>query len=184
MEAFEDGKGGFEGLLKFLSEEEMRKIKKVKQNFLDSITFFKDMPYPYVEKIMGMGEERFFKKDEWIFKAEEPAKEFYIIKEGNIALQISSSCENKKGLTIQKLERGDLLGWSWIIPPYKWNFDAIALVDSKLLHFPAEKVKNTIEEDPLLGYYIVLHLSYILSDRLKNTRLKLSDWIFWSEIQM
>ena len=73
---------------------------------------------------------------------------------------------------------GDLLGWSWLIAPYRWHFQAIAEEDSKLLEFNGEVILAHCEEDPRFGYELLKRFAALMSERLEAARLKMMDQWF------
>ena len=70
---------------------------------------------------------------------------------------------------------GQILGWSWIISPYKWHFEARALEDVRAIALDGECLRNKCEEDPKLGYEMLKRFSHILEQRLQSTRMQLLD---------
>jgi CRP-like cAMP-binding protein len=67
-----------------------------------------------------------FEAGKVIFREGESANRFYLIEHGRIALESSTFGEP---ITIEEIHDGDLLGWSWLFPPYAWHFSARALED-------------------------------------------------------
>jgi CRP-like cAMP-binding protein len=59
-----------------------------------------------------------------IFQKGETANRFYLIERGRVALESSAGDDVVR---IGQVGPGDLLGWSWIFPPYVWHFDARAI---------------------------------------------------------
>jgi ferredoxin len=51
----------------------------------------------------------------YIFREGEEANEFYIIRNGKVSPEIISP--GKEPIIIQTLESGEVLGWSWLVPP-------------------------------------------------------------------
>jgi hypothetical protein len=78
-------------------------------------------------------------------------------------------------MTIDTLEDGDVLGWSWLFPPHKWNFDSRAIALTRALVLDAKCLSGKCEEDHHLGYEMMRRFSAIMVDRLKATRLQLLD---------
>jgi len=72
-----------------------------------------------------------FKAGERILKEGGPANRFYLILEGRVELE--SSAANGETVHIQTLDACDVLGWSWLFPPYYWHFDARALTPTKAI---------------------------------------------------
>ena len=78
-------------------------------------------------------------------------------------------------LTIETLEEGDLLGWSWLFPPYRWHFDARALDLVRAVAFDGACLRGKIDDDHALGYELLDRFSPVMLERLQATRLQLLD---------
>src|SRR5207248_7592675 len=70
-----------------------------------------------------------FEAGEYIFHEGDPANRFYLILEGQVAIEAPVDEEGfqKDSLPIQTIGAADVLGWSWLFPPYYWHFDARAI---------------------------------------------------------
>src|SRR5512138_396448 len=86
--------------------------------------FFKGLDPQHLAHVVGCASNVRFEKGDFIFREGEEAAQFYLIRHGSVALEIFSP--NRGELEIQTLEEGDILGWSWIVPPYQARFDAHA----------------------------------------------------------
>jgi CRP/FNR family transcriptional regulator, cyclic AMP receptor protein len=109
----------------------------------------------------------------YIFHEGEVAKHLYIIKHGRVALE--QFAPNLKAITIQTLSEGELLGWSWLIPPHYWRFDAHAIESTELIVCDGNHLRQKCDEDPKIGYEIIKRIAYLLGQRLYATRIQLMD---------
>jgi len=135
--------------------------------------FFKDLKKEYLELILGCAKNVFYKAGEFIFREGEEANEFYIIRDGRVSLEIS--VPGKEPVVIQTLEDGEVLGWSWIIPPYYWHFDAKAVEPTRAIALDGKCLRNKCEEDHSLGYELLKRFVTIVEQRLQATRIQLLD---------
>jgi CRP-like cAMP-binding protein len=78
-------------------------------------------------------------------------------------------------VTVASLGAGDLLGWSWLFPPYEWDFGAEAFSPVRAYEFDAAAVLAACEQDPPLGLTLVRGVAEILAYRLEVTRSKLME---------
>ena len=76
---------------------------------------------------------------------------------------------------MQIVGEDQLLGWSWLIPPYQWNFLARAVEDSELLEFDGKAILAHCEKDSKFGYELLKRFATLMSDRLNAARQKLMD---------
>src|SRR5687767_12161426 len=74
-----------------------------------------------------------FAAGELVFRAGDPANRFYLILDGEVALE--SPGREGPPVVLQTIKGGDVLGWSWLFPPYQWHFDARALVPTRAIFF-------------------------------------------------
>lgn len=118
-------------------------------------------------------EQRSYEAGKYIFREGRSAACFYLVLHGQIALEIHDP--GRDPLQIQTLVDDDLMGWSWLFPPYRWHFDARAVTPVRLLAFEAGWLREQIEADPKFGYLFMARVSEIVLDRLQATRLQLMD---------
>jgi CRP-like cAMP-binding protein len=111
-----------------------------------------------------------FKPGEVILKEGSDANKFYIIRKGKIALYIE-----KPQITIQTISEGDILGWSWLIPPYKHRFSARAAEATTTVAFDGKCLREKCKENTELGYEFLKRMVNVLAERLEATRLQLLD---------
>ena len=113
-----------------------------------------------------------FQPGERILSEGAPANRFYLILEGRVELE--SSVLDGEPVAVQTLGAGDLLGWSWLFPPFCWHFDARAVLPTKAILFYAKHVRELCEQDHDLGYELMKRVSSILIQRLQCSR---SQWV-------
>ena len=77
------------------------------------------------------------------------------------------------GLTVQTLHDGDILGWSWLIPPYKWKYDGRAAEMTRAIAFDGKCLRDKCEHDHDMGYELLKRIASILGEHLDSTRFQL-----------
>jgi len=135
--------------------------------------FAKGLSHAIVEKIADFAMEAEFSAEETIFREGDPANRFYLILEGTVALD--SFVEGRGVVELQKIGAGDVLGWSWLFPPYYWHFDARAVTPVKAIFLYGTPLRERCEEDHDLGYELLKRTSAIVVNRLQTTRRKLLE---------
>jgi CRP/FNR family cyclic AMP-dependent transcriptional regulator len=113
-----------------------------------------------------------FEVNQWIFRERGKADAFYLIHEGRVAVE--TSVPEHGMTTIQRLGTGDALGWSWLLPPFRWHFSARALAPTELVALRSSYLLFKAKEFPEFGYELVLRVADVLSQRLRATRLQLA----------
>ncbi|SDN41792.1 Cyclic nucleotide-binding domain-containing protein [Streptomyces sp. cf386] len=131
------------------------------------------LPQPQRERLMSLAREVSFPEDARIFEAGGTADRFWVIRSG--AVSLDQRVTSIQRVTVASLGAGDLLGWSWLFPPFQWDFGAEAFSPVRAYEFEAAEVLRLCEEDPGLGMSLVRHVAEILAHRLEMTRGKLME---------
>jgi CRP-like cAMP-binding protein len=103
----------------------------------------------------------------------ETAKMFYLIKSGRVSLDIR--VPGRAPVPVELVGPGEVVGWSWLVPPHRWCFDCRASETVEALAFDAEWLREKCEQDHELGYQLLKHLVTVIAGRLTATRHKLLD---------
>jgi len=135
--------------------------------------FLKDLEPRHLQLIVGCAMNVRFDAGQSILRAGEEAKQFYIVRHGKIALEIF--VPGRGPVMIQTLGEGEVLGWSWLFPPYRWHFDARALELTRAIALDGECLRGKCEADHDLGYELVKRFAHVITERLQATRLQLLD---------
>jgi len=109
-----------------------------------------------------------FKKRETILREGEFANRFYLIESGRVVLD--SGAGSGKPLVIETIGPGDLLGWSWMFPPYVWQFTARAVEPTTAVFFYGTILREYCEKDHSLGYELFKRMSVVMLRRLQAAR--------------
>jgi CRP/FNR family transcriptional regulator, cyclic AMP receptor protein len=126
-----------------------------------------------LELLAGCASNVRFEPGASIFLEGEPADAFYVIRHGRVALE--AHLPARGALTIETLEPGEVLGWSWLFPPYRWHFDARALSLVRATSFDGACLRGKCADDPALGYDLMQRFAQVMMERLQATRLRLLD---------
>ncbi len=126
-----------------------------------------------LEFIAGCGKNMHFKPGEFLGKKGDPADYLYVIREGNIAAQLLHP--TRGSLTIRSLHGGEIAGFSWIIPPYRLQFDLCAVEHTSVIALDGNCLRKKCEEDYKLGYFLMKHSATEMIQRLVDTRIQLLD---------
>ncbi|MEU6355502.1 cyclic nucleotide-binding domain-containing protein [Streptomyces sp. NPDC047072] len=131
------------------------------------------LPQPQRGRLMTLAREVSFPEDFPIFEAGGRADRFWVIRSGSVSLTQQVTAHHR--VTVASLAAGDLLGWSWLFPPYEWDFGAEAFSPVRAYEFDAAAVLGLCEEDRQLGMILVRSVAEILAHRLETTRGKLME---------
>lgn len=134
--------------------------------------FFSDLEPELLSLIVGCAKNVRFRAGEYIFREAEPANEFFLLRSGRVAVEVSFPA---RAVQLQTLEAGDLLGWSWLFPPYKWTFDARVVEATRALAFDGTCLRDKCEQEPRAGYDLMKRFARVMADRLHNARIQILD---------
>ena len=141
--------------------------------YLSAHEFFSEFSDDVLKFLCECSSTREIKKGQILFLQGEHADKFYVVRSGRISIQMPAIMGPT--LEIQTVSENQVLGWSWLIPPYKWNFQTKAEDDSELLQFDGAAILARCEQDPKLGFELVKKFAALMSVGLNAARLKMMD---------
>lgn len=140
---------------------------------LSESPFFRGMQPRHIHELAIQATSESFPAGEFIFREGEDAQKFYLIREGRVTLEVLAP---DRGVSIvQTISAGDVLGWSWLFPPHRWQFDARAVEPARTLTIDARWLRGWIEADHDFGYEMMKRIAHVMVSRLQATRLQLTD---------
>lgn len=139
---------------------------------LEHQDFFKGTPWRPLEKLAALASYAHFVDGQVIFCESAAADRFHLILSGRVALQTTTP--DQRPVTVQILEAGEALGWSWMFPPHQWSFTARALEPVAAIAFDAPKLRLACEEDHALGHAVMKRVLSVMLNRLQATRRRLA----------
>jgi CRP/FNR family transcriptional regulator, cyclic AMP receptor protein len=113
------------------------------------------------------------KADDVLFRHGDDARHFYLIAEGSVSVEVAAL--EGPPLELQELGPGAVLGWSWLIAPYKWSFQARATAPTEVVEFDGTAILARCDKDPLFGYELMKRFSALMSERLRFARQKMME---------
>jgi CRP/FNR family cyclic AMP-dependent transcriptional regulator len=143
------------------------------ERILSEHPFFRDLAPAYLALIVGCASNVRFAAGQFLFHAGAEANEFYLVRAGRIALEVAPP--GRAPLAVQTLGEGDVLGWSWLIPPYHWVFDAHAIEPTRAIALDGRCLRAKCEADRELGYELLKRFAHIMEEGLQAARLQLLD---------
>ena len=141
------------------------------EGILANHPFFRDLEPRYLQLVVGCASNVRFAAGQFLFREGEQANQFYLVRHGKVSLEIFSSHDGP--ITVATLEDGDIVGWSWLFPPYRWKFDSRALTMTRAIALDGACLRNKSEQDHELALELLKRFAYILEERLQATRLQL-----------
>jgi CRP/FNR family transcriptional regulator, cyclic AMP receptor protein len=133
--------------------------------------FFKGMEMPHLKLLVSCASNVRFEPGQFVFREGAEANQFYLIRHGRVTLEIHAP--PRGSIIIQTLGEGDVLGWSWLFPPYRWKFSAKAIESTRAIALDGKCLRGKSEEDHDLGYELQKRFARVIQERLQATRLQL-----------
>jgi CRP/FNR family transcriptional regulator, cyclic AMP receptor protein len=135
--------------------------------------FFKGLQSAHLQLLIGCASNVKFAADSHIFREGEEADHFYILREGKVAIEIPVGHRN--GIVIETIGPEDVLGWSWLVAPYRWRFDARVIEPTRAIALDAKCLRGKSEQDHELGFELLSRVLQVVEQRLQSTRMQLLD---------
>jgi CRP-like cAMP-binding protein len=135
--------------------------------------FFAGLGESFTTLVSGCAKNVRFEAGQYLFHEGDPADEFYLLRHGQVALQLTAP--GRGVVTFLTVGPGELAGVSWLIPPYKWTFDAKALELVRAIAVDAKCLRQKCEADHDLGYEVMKRFMTVLVQRLQATQLQILD---------
>jgi CRP-like cAMP-binding protein len=135
--------------------------------------FFAGLEAELGQVISGCARNHRFDAGQYLVRDGEPANEFYLIRHGKVALEIVQP--GRPAIVFATEGEGDLVGVSWLLPPYRWRFDVRAMELVRAIGIDAKCLRDKCEADHHLGYAMMKRFLPVLVQRLDDTRLQILD---------
>ncbi len=135
--------------------------------------FFKGLKPEYLHLITSCASNVRFDTGAYIFHEGEDASQFYLIRQGKVALEIFAAQHGP--IPIETIEAGEVLGWSWLFSPYRWHFSGRVFEPIRAIALDGKCLRDRGEVDHDLGYELMKRFAQIMMERLNATRIRLLD---------
>jgi CRP/FNR family cyclic AMP-dependent transcriptional regulator len=124
-----------------------------------------------LERLAAHGNRSMFHAGRRIFNEGEPAEHLWLIVDGKVVVD-TDTAEHGHAV-VDTLGPGAMLGWSWLLPPHRWHFGAVAVETTQTVELDGSAVRELCHNDPMLGYQLALAVIHVVTDRLQATRRRM-----------
>ncbi len=135
--------------------------------------FFAGLEEGYLKLVVGCAKNMRFQVGEYLFREGGHADQFYLLREGRVAMEVSAP--GRGAISFLTVGEGEVVGVSWLIPPYRWTYDGRAVTPVRAIALDAACLRGKCEADHHLGYEMMKRVVPILVQRLNATRLQALD---------
>jgi CRP/FNR family cyclic AMP-dependent transcriptional regulator len=143
------------------------------EKILIATPIFKDLDPKHIKILAEHATHITFKSKEFIRRRDEYSDSFYLITHGKVALELYSA--RRGPLIVHTVGEGQILGSSWLIPPYRWRLDAHAMELTRAIAFDGKTLREMCEKDHDFGYSLLKIFAEIAYERLEAARYQLLD---------
>jgi CRP-like cAMP-binding protein len=137
--------------------------------FLARHPLFQGLDPTHIARIAGYAEEQQYPAQARVFSQDAEASYFFILREGQVTVEIPAL--DGEPLNIQNLGPGATLGWSWLIPPYRWLFDARATTPVTVVAVNGKQLRAECDANPVMGYELMKRFAALMAERLNAARM-------------
>jgi len=135
--------------------------------------YFADLESYYTSLLVSCASNVRFEAGKYLWREGQEANEFYLIRQGRVAIEMNPS--HGKPIVVDTLGEGEILGWSWLLPPYIWKFNARATELTRALALDGKCLRSKCEANHNLGYELLKRFSLVMERRLDAARFQLLD---------
>jgi CRP-like cAMP-binding protein len=127
--------------------------------------FFQGLKKQHLDVLVGCASNVRFEKGSFIFRAGEEADCFYLLREGRVELDVP--CPGGEPIKILDLAAGEVLGWSWLVPPYRWKFDARTKEPTRAVRLSGRCLREKLKTEHDLGFELLSRFADLSSQRVE-----------------
>lgn len=135
--------------------------------------FFRDLKEPFIHTLAECAQETEIPPETLVFHAGDPATAFLLILHGHITLEAYTP--HRHAISIQTLGPGEVVGWSWLLPPYRWQFDVRTEEPSRVISFDGQCLRRLFDENHELGYQMLTRFLPVMTQHLRAMQMQLLE---------
>lgn len=140
---------------------------------LNEHPFFAGLDSDTLTLLAGCAVNQHTNAGQYLYHEGEPADTFYVIRSGRVTIETNNPVGGP--MVIETVDAGDVLGWSWLIPPYRWQFDGRAVEPTSHVTFDGACLRGKCDDDPALGYLLMQRFASVMYARMQAARVRLLD---------
>ena len=141
--------------------------------YLPDHPFFAGLDEPTLALLAGCATNVSLAAGDFLFREGDPAARFFVVRRGRVAIELHDPAVGT--VVIDTADAGDVVGWSWLVPPYRSIFDARASEATGVVAFDGLCLRGKCEDDAHLGYELMQRVTQVMSERLVAAQVRLLD---------
>ena len=143
------------------------------EQYLPDHPFFEGLDAPTLALVAGCATNISVAAGQYLCREGDPADRFFVVRRGRVAIEVHGPSSGT--LVLDTADEGDVVGWSWLVPPYRSTFDARAAEATGVVAFDGACLRGKCEQDPRLGYKLMQRVTQVMNERLVAAQVRLLD---------
>jgi CRP-like cAMP-binding protein len=143
------------------------------ETIIKDLPVFAGMKPEHVAEIASCASNIKFEEGHVLFLEGDEANRFYVVRAGLVAIEMYAAARGR--LVVHTVKENEVVGWSWLFPPYRWHFDVRAVEPTRAIAFDARCLRGKCDENSVLGYELMKRFASIMMDRIQATRIQILD---------
>lgn len=143
------------------------------EQYLPDHPFFEGLDAPTLALVAGCATNISVAAGQYLCREGDPADRFFVVRRGRVAIEVHGPSSGT--LVLDTADEGDVVGWSWLVPPYRSTFDARAAEAAGVVAFDGACLRGKCEQDPRLGYELMQRVTQVMNERLVAAQVRLLD---------
>ncbi len=134
--------------------------------------FFAGLDPAYLDLLVGCARNVRFDQDQPLFSEGDEAGDFYLVRHGLVAIEM---VVGSRPMVVHSVGPGEVLGWSWLVPPHRWRFGARAVQLTRAVALDGACLRGKCEADTAMGSELLRRFAHDLEERLYQAWLQMLD---------
>lgn len=135
--------------------------------------FLAGMPAGWLHRLAIHGRPALRHSGVRLFHEGAPATDFWLLRSGAVVLDFH--VPGRGDIAIERIGAEGVVGWSWLLPPYRWSLGAVVAAECQAIQFDAAGVRRLLTEDPDLGREVTTRFLAVTAERLHAARVRLAE---------
>jgi len=150
----------------------------VSVEMLKDFQLFEGLDEGELVEIAKLCHQRSYEEGSVIFTAGGSATDIYLLKNGEVKIQIELIIYNlEASASVYTARKGEVFAWSALVPPHKLTASARCQQKTEVITINGKDLMNILKKNNHIGSMVMQNLSKVISSRLAATMVTLRHQI-------
>ncbi len=127
-----------------------------------------DLRQEEATQLLALGSRVNLSSGQVLFRMGSEATTLYLVERGRIALTLPMQVGGREeDVLVEERTPGQTVGWSALIPPYRFTLNAIAPLETDVLAFKRSSLLEYFGQSPVVGYLVTKNVASVIGQRLQ-----------------